>query len=402
MSQKRRLGIAVVGLACAVGVGFPAIAMSACGSGNSGGSPGGALADGAATDGRIEDAPRTEHNTGPSDAGLVSDAGQELVAEHALAQVGFAIAMASSVLQTQLLVIGTLGNVPDAATCTPLPGGGSGEPGPAATMQHYGVFYDSSCTQPYIEVVADVPSLDAGTISTFQFKETLQYHGLDGGRLGELALTQVLSDPNLPDGGQGNLHAYGTGTFTPASGGTPVQLGLTCELADPIVCAGGVAQDFPSLSLALGSVTPLTLTTPDGGMPELFPSADGGSPIDFSGTASSVVAGSLGSLVLGTPAPPALAIDGGHRYTSMTTSGSAGAFSFFPPTPTGWTITDSTHDERFQIDVVSNTVRNLAATITRVSTGAKLANATLDQSGTGRITYSDGSTATVTSWTLAD
>src|SRR5580704_5625152 len=125
MSQRARLGVAVVGLACAVGVGFSAIAMSACGSSNSGGSPGGgALADGAATDGRIEDAPRTEHNTGPSDAGLVSDAGQELVAEHALAQVGFAIAMASSVLQTQLLVIETLGNVPDAATCTPLAGGG--------------------------------------------------------------------------------------------------------------------------------------------------------------------------------------------------------------------------------------------------------------------------------------
>jgi hypothetical protein len=74
-------------------------------------------------------------------------------------------------------------------------------------------------------------------------------------------------------------------------------------------------------------------------------------------------------------------------------------FAFFPPTPT---ITDAAHDEQFQITLVSNATRDLAATITRTSTGAPLATATIDQSGTGTNAYSDGSTAAVTSWTLAD
>jgi hypothetical protein len=70
--------------------------------------------------------------------------------------------------------------------------------------------------------------------------------------------------------------------------------------------------------------------------------------------------------------------------------------------PTGWTITDSAHDEEFEISVLDDTKRNLAATIKQTSTQATLAEATLDQSGTGKITYSDGSTAAVTSWTLED
>jgi hypothetical protein len=41
-------------------------------------------------------------------------------------------------------------------------------------------------------------------------------------------------------------------------------------------------------------------------------------------------------------------------------------------------------------------------TITRVSTGVTLATAAVDHSGTGTITYSDGSSAAITSWTLAD
>ena len=62
---------------------------------------------------------------------------------------------------------------------------------------------------------------------------------------------------------------------------------------------------------------------------------------------------------------------------------------------------DTGHDQAFTINVASNTVRNLIGTITRISTGAVLASLALDQSGTGTITYSDGTVAAVTSWTLA-
>jgi hypothetical protein len=52
--------------------------------------------------------------------------------------------------------------------------------------------------------------------------------------------------------------------------------------------------------------------------------------------------------------------------------------------------------------VIDNTTRKLSMTITRVSTGATLATGAADQSGTGNITYSDGSSAAITGWTLAD
>jgi uncharacterized protein (TIGR03437 family) len=95
-------------------------------------------------------------------------------------------------------------------------------------------------------------------------------------------------------------------------------------------------------------------------------------------------------------------IQGGTPYTSTTASGGTAGTGLFPPTPTGWTLTDAAHDEQFQISVIDNTTRALSLTITQVSTGHNLATGSIDQSGTGTITYSDGSTGTITSWTLAD
>jgi hypothetical protein len=380
--------------ACLASLGVFA-ALAACGtsSGSHLGEPG---SDAAIVDGGSAS---HDHDGSHVSESAASDAGAMVVAEHALAQVGFAIALAASVLQTQLIVIGDgvapvsveEGGAPDASMCTPMQGGGSSQAGPSAVPQTYDIFYDSNCTQRYIGVVADA-LLDAGRTedsSAFQFGETLSYDGLDGGSLGVLSLTQNLLGITLSDGGT-LAFAYGTGTFAPTNGHVSVQLGLSCSIGDDIACSGGVAQDFPALSIALGSVTPLTLTMLDGG------------GVDFSGSGSSVVSGPLGSLELGTPDPPALAIAGGKPFTSTNTEGGAAAFSFFPPMPTGWTITDSAHDEEFEISVLDDTKRNLAATIKQTSTQATLAEATLDQSGTGKITYSDGSTAAVTSWTLED
>jgi hypothetical protein len=44
----------------------------------------------------------------------------------------------------------------------------------------------------------------------------------------------------------------------------------------------------------------------------------------------------------------------------------------------------------------------VSVTIIQLSTGATLATGSVDQSGTGTITYSDGSSAAITSWTLAE
>jgi hypothetical protein len=114
-----------------------------------------------------------------------------------------------------------------------------------------------------------------------------------------------------------------------------------------------------------------------------------------------LLSGALNSLTLSSVSPTALVISGGTSFATTIATGRAETYSLFPPTPTGWTVTDAGNDLRFAINVVSSTARNSAATITRISTGVTLATANLDQSGTGTITYSDGTSSSVTSWVIA-
>jgi hypothetical protein len=176
-----------------------------------------------------------------------------------------------------------------------------------------------------------------------------------------------------------------------------VQLGLSCDVnpgAYNIPCEGAVAQDLPALDLAIGAVTSLILN--------IGTDASGAATgVSFSGGGSPVT-GPIGSLTLANPSPASLVIQGGTPYGSTTATGSAAGFSLFPPTPTGWSITDAAHDEQFQISVIDDTTRSSNITITQVSTGNTLATGSVDQSGTGTVTYSDGTTAAITAWTLAD
>jgi len=148
-----------------------------------------------------------------------------------------------------------------------------------------------------------------------------------------------------------------------------------------------LAQDFPALGLAIGAVTSLNLNI--------------ASSVTFTGGGSTVT-GPISSLTVTNPTWDSFVIQGGTSYTSTTASGGAAEYALFPPTPTGWTLIDSANDEKLQVSVIDNTVRNLSMTITKVSTGDTLAVGTIDQSGTGTIIYSDGRSAAITSWTLAD
>jgi hypothetical protein len=305
-----------------------------------------------------------------------------LVTERALAQTGLAIGMASIVLQSQLNIAFAI--VERITYCDSLPGGGSVRMAASGTETVVSVYYDSQCTKPYI---VTGPSTKETIISdALSITETATYYGLSGTKIGTLNLNETALI------GEVGWTVYGLGGFTPASGSAPpVQLGLYCSLtAGTSLCAGGIAQDFPALGIAIGGVTPLTLAV-----------SDLNSPVSFSG-GGSVVTGPIGSLTLTSPSPTSLVIQGGTAYATTTASGSAASFALFPPTPTSWTLTDSAHDQQFQISVVDNTTRNLTMTITQLSTGASLATGSLDQSGSGTITWSDGTTAAITNWTLAD
>jgi hypothetical protein len=317
-----------------------------------------------------------------------------VVAERELAQTGLAIGLASTVLQSQLAILDT--TLADDTFCVALSGGGSVLLVPSRGTAT--VYYGADCTKPYL--VANLTgSLETSGEYGINISETATYYGLNGTSIGSLSLNETA----LVNGGA--INVYGLGVFTPASGAqTPVQLGLYCGFASTTAttarCAGGIAQNFPALGMAIGAVTPLTLTL--SAAPSLLQvgNAPAGS-VTFTGGGTSYT-GPIGSLTLTNPEPAALNIRGGTVYASTTASGSAAAFSLFPPTPTSWMLTDSAHDQQLQISVVSNTIRNLTLKITQTTTGSTLATGVLDQSGSGTITYSDGSVAVITNWTLAD
>ena len=303
-----------------------------------------------------------------------------VVAERALAQTGLGIGLASTVLQSQFAMVEQV--ILQNVSCTALPGGGSVRwSGSGGAMTTY---YGSYCTQPYV-VTSPNTTVTTGN-NQLVASETASYYGLSGTMIGTLTLNETVLV------GDTTWNVYGLGVFTPATGArTPVQLGLSCSLSDTTnTCAGGVAQDFPALGMAIGAVSPLTLS-----------GSNATGPVGFTG-AGSVVTGPIGSLTLTAPSPTSLVVQGGAPFTSTACSGSAASFSLFPPTPTSWTLADSAHDQQLQISVVDNTTRNLTITIKEVSTGITLATGALDQSGSGTITYSDGSIAAITNWTLAD
>jgi|GEM_PF-2300639 len=322
----------------------------------------------------------------------VTAASTSLIAQHALAQQGMAIALASTVLQSQLQVLGVLtaDGAPNATPCTTLVGGGSVQSLPVGqnAPRKVGIYYDFTCQRPF--VVADIATfVNNAAQQRYDLAGTVAYYGPTGTALGVLALQET-----AVIGGASDPYVAGLGTFTPTNGATPVRLGLTCTVPSSfssLPCSGGVMQNVPSLARAIGSVTPLVLQV-----------SDLNAPVSFTGSSGSLTVGSLSSLILSAPTATTLAITGGAAFGTSTQQGSAATFSLFPPTPTGWSVTDVSHDMKFELNVVSNTVRNSVATIKTISTGQLLATLSLDQSGTGTVTWSDGSTYAVTSWMFAN
>ena len=329
----------------------------------------------------------------------------DVVAEHAIAQQGLAIALASNVLQSHLLYVSaalgdTSGEYP--GTCSPLddadPNSGGMKaaaptppPGTIPPVVHVTLFYDGACTKKYM--VADV-SVQEPVPETYSVSNLVtQYYATDGTTpLVQLTSTAsaTLTDTTL------SLHGLGT-LVGPAGRAINASLGLVCgngAASNSLLCAGGVVQNFATLNTAVGSVNPLTLIVNENDNSLTFSST----------TPGAFRSGAVGSLALQytDATASALTINGGAVYGSNQVVGQAAAFSLFPPMPTGWTSNDTSHDLHFQITVVSATTRNLSLSITRISNGSTRASGNLDQSGTGSIIFSDGSIAEVRGWVIAD
>ena len=70
--------------------------------------------------------------------------------------------------------------------------------------------------------------------------------------------------------------------------------------------------------------------------------------------------------------------------------------------PTMWNFTDAAHNAQFGYHVVSNTTRAARATVTAISPTSGLGTIVVDESGTGKVTYSDGRAAAVRGFLAVD
>lgn len=332
-----------------------------------------------------------------ADAKAVS---QTLLAEHAIAQQGLGVGLASTTFWTQFVTqfySGILGpNTCVAQSTGALHDGATDVLSRTGTTKGKGqtnFYFDSACKKPYI----------AGTYKYDNPNATFEanYSGLTGFALGKLKADVAGVEKGKAIGIQG------IGTFTTASG-TSANLGFACDLKDilgasdaarakqpmrTMICSFAIAQKFSSLGQSLASVTTLKLRSRFSGAKQ---------PFTFEGENSQTVTSS-GKLTVTSPGPLKLALSGPQTaYGSAVPSGSSASFALFPPKPTLWSISDSAHDVAFAIAVTDNNTRGSKGAITQISTGKTLATFAVDQSGTGSIKYSDGSTAAITSWILSD
>ena len=116
----------------------------------------------------------------------------------------------------------------------------------------------------------------------------------------------------------------------------------------------------------------------------------------YSSSGSAVSTGNPGALNLGMNAQQAVQVSGGSSFASGAFSGFTGDLSVFVPSPTGWTVTDQAHGEKFIIN--ESATRVFSGTIIATAGGKALATFTVDRGGNGAITYSDAKTAPVVNW----
>lgn len=332
---------------------------------------------------------------------------QSLIEQRILAQQGLSIGLAQITLQSQGLSFA--GFIYPVGQCNELSFGGSLKVlsatfSPTKIAGRMQIFFDTACQRLYIdETVKFTPVQD-------HYKSSASYtlFSTTGVKLGTFALTGTLA--NIPTGNQ----ITGTTTFTPHNNAPPATFAFSCQTlaASPAAgnagvtpavippdggtdCAVGIVQNFPQIGMATASITPITLHF------TLF-SAD--SKVTFSQTSpAKLMTGALDALSIRINGQGKVIVDGpAVAYGRDKVSGEAAEFNLFPPKPTRWNVKDTGHSTEFAIALTSDRTRKLSGTISPTNSATPLATIEVDQSGTGRISYSDGTNAAISSWVVGN
>jgi hypothetical protein len=251
--------------------------------------------------------------------------------------------------------------------------------------------FDGACKKPYFE--ADVTVTINDTSEKLSFTETATYYLADGKELGKFASSNILQVAD-------KIETVGArGKFTPFGGQSAAEVGFVCAVPTTgksltAVCQSGLAQIFKSLDLSIASVVPFTLTSA---------SNKDGAKVTFKGTQSDVRTGPAGSLTITAPKPGELGIGGGGTvYTSTALSGFRIQVHFVSADA------DVTERDGFDrgckifLQGIDNASRAASATVEAITKKERLASLTTDETGTGKVKYSDGSSAALRGFLAGD
>ena len=165
-----------------------------------------------------------------------------LVEQRVLAQQGLAIALASTVLQSQLYTLVELVAQGNIGGCQALPGGGGLVLLTATTVIPFqiGFYFDAACTRIYMKETVTTFTAD-NSHGNYHIIANALYTGPTGTALGSIAFDESANSIAFFGGGnQLTGTVNGLGTYTSLVGAPSVRLGLNCNLAAGDTTSGSV------------------------------------------------------------------------------------------------------------------------------------------------------------------
>lgn len=323
-----------------------------------------------------------------------------LIEQRLLAQQGLSLGLATILLQSQWLVENAIG-LPIGQCFSPLGSGWGGvqELSQFNTGQTFGghlrIYFDTACTQLYMDEKVKYNAVSYSPLNLVPHA-AIAVFSRTGAKVGSFALTGRV----LGATAESHLRISADATFSPHDGSPQATVAFTCEIPDSSVdgkadffCGEGIAQNFPLIGMATASVTPLALHMVTNG---------GVTSVTFTQNRhATLYTGALDALSVKVNGNDKIVVVGDATpYGNDKLSGQAALYGLFPPKPTKWTFKDVGHNAEFAISLLSNLTRKLSGTIKPINGTTPLATLSVDQSGTGRITYSDATSANVSSWVV--
>ncbi len=245
-------------------------------------------------------------------------------------------------------------------------------------------FYDNACTKLYQDIFLDVVAQSQTAVSA---TGTDTYYSTSGQVYDytTLALTITLTGPS-----GGTISIRATDAPSPTAAQTAA-LGIACNIATSAVgCGFGGVVHEASLSQDLGATMALNAT--EGA------SSGGTVPVAVNGSGSSFQ-GSLNALSLSAGQFPNWIVSGGTTVDTATFSGTLTYSTSGNLVAMSITLTDAADDGTVTMTASGSPVV-VTGTIKQTDTGQTLATFTTDAAGNGTITYSNGTTGTITNWNV--